>query len=184
MHEFADGVLDHFGLIGDLVDIDALRHRAHEFGGGGGDVLAEFEDVGALGGDDADAERGLAFLAHHEARRIDIAVGDGGDIAQPKHPAIAFDRRLGHGLDAIERAGDAQRHALRGGFHRAGGHTLFCLASESNSACGVMPKVASLACENSTKIRSSCTPYRSTLVTPGTFNSRWRMPSAAFFNCA
>ena len=30
------------------------------------------------------------------------------------------------------------------------GVTLFCLASESNSACGVMPSVASLACENST----------------------------------
>ena len=33
------------------------------------------------------------------------------------------------------------------------GTTLFCLASESNSACGVMPSVASLACENSTKMR-------------------------------
>ena len=39
------------------------------------DVLAEFQDVGALGGDHADAERGLAFLAHHEGRRIDDSRG-------------------------------------------------------------------------------------------------------------
>ena len=84
------------------------------------DVLAELEDVGALGGDDADAERGLAFLARHEGRRIDEAVGDGGDIAEPEHAAVALDRRLGHRLGAVERAGDAQRHALRGGFDGAG----------------------------------------------------------------
>ncbi len=38
------------------------------------------------------------------------------------------------------------------------GTTLFCLASELNSACGVIPSVASLACENSTKILSSWVP--------------------------
>ena len=127
VHEFADRVLDHLGLVGDLLDIDALRHRLHEFRGRVRDVLAEFEDVGALGGDHADAERGLAFLAHHEARRIDIAMGDGGDVAEPEHAAVALDRRLRHRLDAIERAGDAQRHALRRGFHRAGRHDVVLL---------------------------------------------------------
>ena len=127
VHELADGALDHLGLIGDLVDIDALRHRLHEFGGRVGNVLAEFQDVGALGGDHADAERGLAFLAHHKTRRIDEAMGDGGDIAEPKHPAVAFDRRLRDRLDAVERAGDAQRHPLRGGFHRAGRHHIVLL---------------------------------------------------------
>ena len=127
MHEFADGVLDHLRLIRDLLDIDALRHRLHEFGGSTRDVLAELQDVGALGGDHADAERGLAFLAHQKGRRIDIAVGDGCDIAEPEHPAVAFDRRLGHRLDAVERAGDAQRHALRGGLDRAGRHDVVLL---------------------------------------------------------
>ena len=56
MHELADRVLDHLGLIGDLLDIDALRHRVHEFRGGVRDVLAELQDIGALGGDDADAD--------------------------------------------------------------------------------------------------------------------------------
>ena len=64
--------------------------------------------------------RGLAFLTRDESRRIDEAVRDGGDIAEPEHAAIALDRGLGNRLDAIERAGDAQRHALRGGFDRAG----------------------------------------------------------------
>ena len=113
VHELADGVLDHLRLVGDLLDIDALRHRLHEFAVAFVDVLAELEDVGALGGDDADAERGLAFLPHHEGRRIDEAMRDGRDIAEAEHAAVALDRRLGNRLDAVERAGDAQRHALR-----------------------------------------------------------------------
>ena len=33
VHELADRMLDHLGLVGDLLDIDALRHRLHEIGG-------------------------------------------------------------------------------------------------------------------------------------------------------
>ncbi|MGY4425759.1 hypothetical protein ACVWY2_008208 [Bradyrhizobium sp. JR6.1] len=120
VHELADGVLDHLGLVGDLLDVDALRHRLQELGGRLLDLLAELEDVGALGGDDADAERGLAFLTHLEARRIDIAVRDCCDIAEPEHTAVALDRRFGNRLDAVKRTGDAQRHALRRGLDRAG----------------------------------------------------------------
>ena len=120
IHELADGALDHLRLVGDLLDIDALRHGLHEVGGRLLDLLAEFEDVGALGGDHADAERGLAFLAGDEGRGIDKTVRDGGDIAEPEHAAVALDRALRNRLGAVERAGDAQRHALRGGFHRAG----------------------------------------------------------------
>ena len=120
MHELADRALDHLRLVGDLLDLDALRHGLHEIVGRLLDLLAEFENVGALGGDHADADRGLAFLAGDEGRRIDEAVGDGRDIAEPEHAAIAFDRGLRNRLDAIERAGDAQRHALRGGLNGAG----------------------------------------------------------------
>src|SRR5213078_2582099 len=103
-------------LVGDLLDIDALRHRLHEVGGGVGDVLAELQNVGALGGDDAETDRWLAFLARHKGRRIDETMRDGGDITQAKYAAVAFDRGLGDSLGAIERAGDAQRHTLRRGF--------------------------------------------------------------------
>ena len=54
-------------------------------------------------------------------------MGDGRDIAEPEHPAVAFDRRFRHRLDAVERAGDAQRHALRGGLDRAGRHDVVLL---------------------------------------------------------
>ncbi len=54
-------------------------------------------------------------------------MGDGGDIAEPEHAAVALDRGFGHGLGAVERAGDAQRHALRRGFHRAGGRDVVLL---------------------------------------------------------
>src|SRR6185437_7054735 len=62
-----------------------------------------------------------------EARRIDEAMGDGCDIAEPEYAAVALDRRLRHRLDAVERAGDAQRHALSRGFHRAGGNDIVLL---------------------------------------------------------
>ena len=37
-----------------------------------------------------------------------------------KHAAAGFDRRVGDRLDAVEGAGDAQRHALRAGLDGAG----------------------------------------------------------------
>ena len=119
MHELADCVLDHFRLIGDLLDLDALRHGGHEFRGRFLDVLAKLENVGALRHHHADADRGLAFLAHLIGRRIDESVGDHGDVAKAEHAAIALDRSLGHGLDAVIGTGDAQRHALRRRFNRA-----------------------------------------------------------------
>src|SRR6202012_4621659 len=72
--------------------------------------------------DDADADRGFALLTHLEGRRIDETVGDGGDIAEPEHAAVAFDGRLRNGLRAVERAGDAQGYALGRGLDRAGRH--------------------------------------------------------------
>jgi hypothetical protein len=45
-----------------------------------------------------------------------------GDVADAEHAAIGFHRRLGNRLGAVERAGDAQRHALRGGLKDARRH--------------------------------------------------------------
>src|SRR6476659_1494473 len=52
-------------------------------------TITELQNVGALGGDDTDAERGLAFLASDEGRGIDETMRDGGDIAEPEHAAVA-----------------------------------------------------------------------------------------------
>ncbi len=77
---------------------------------------------------------GLALLPDLEIRRIDEAVGDGGDIAEAERAAVALDRRLGDGLGAIERTGDAQRHALRRGFDRAGRLDRVLLGEQSRTA--------------------------------------------------
>jgi hypothetical protein len=83
-------------------------------------------------------------------------VGDGGDIAKAEHATVALHRGFGDGLGAVERA-PVTRSGTRCEEVSTvpAGVTLFCLASESNSACGVMPSVASLAWLNSTKMRSS-----------------------------
>ena len=120
MHELANRMLDHFRLVGDQFDLNALRHRLHEIGGRLLNLLAELEDVGAFCRHHADAERGLAFLAHMEGRGIDVTMGDGCDVAEAEHASVALDRSFGNGFGAIKRTGDAQRHALRGGLDCAG----------------------------------------------------------------
>ena len=67
-------------------------------------------------GDDADAERGLAFLARDEGRRVDEAVGNGRDIAEPEHAAVAFDGALltvgsDDAIDLAEGPADARLRA-------------------------------------------------------------------------
>ena len=49
-------------------------------------------------------------------------MGDGGDVADAEHTTVGLDRRLGDRFDAVERAGDAQRHALRRRLQDAGRH--------------------------------------------------------------
>ena len=62
------------------------------------------------------------------------------------------------------------------------GVTAFCRARLSKIACGLIPSVASFTWLNSTKIRSPCVPIRSTLFTPGTPRSCWRMSSPKSFS--
>ena len=118
--ELADGVVDDMRLVGDLLEVDALRQRGFDLRHRGFDVLAELDDVGALGHDDADAERRLAALMHQVGRRILEAARHRRDVAEAEARAAGFDRRVGDRLDAVDGAGDAQRHALRAGLDGAG----------------------------------------------------------------
>ena len=120
--ELVHRVIDDLRLIGDLLEIEALRHRGHEVGGCACDIRTEFKDIGALGHHNADANGLLAFLADLEVRRIGKTMGHGGDVTDPEYAAVGFHRRLGDSFDAVERAGDAQRHALRRGLQHAGRH--------------------------------------------------------------
>ena len=117
--EFADGMIDDVRLVGDLLEVDALRQRRFDLLHRGFDILAELDDVGALGHDDADAERRLAALTHEIARRILEAARYRRDVAEAEARAAEFDRRVGDGLGAVDGAGDAQRHALRAGLDGA-----------------------------------------------------------------
>ena len=109
-------------LVGDLLDVDALRHRTHELVLGSADGLAEVEDVRTLGHHDADAERRLPALAHEVIGGVLEAPGHGGDVAEPEGPARRLDGRLGDGPRAVERASDAERDALSAGLDRPGRH--------------------------------------------------------------
>ena len=62
------------------------------------------------------------------------------------------------------------------------GVTAFCRARLSKIACGLIPSVASFTWLNSTKMRSPWVPIRSTLATPGTLSSCWRMSSPKSFS--
>ena len=113
-----------------------------------------------------------------------IAMGDGGDIAEPEHPAVAFDRRLGDRLDAIERAGDAQRHALRGGLDRAGRHHVVLLGERIEQRLRRDAERRQLGVRELDEDPLVLGAVEIDLGDAGTFSSRWRMPSAAFFSCA
>ena len=106
-------MIDDVWLVGDLFEVDALRQRGLDLLHRGFDILAELDDVGALGHHDADAERRLAALMHKKARRVLEASRYRRDVAEAEARAAELDGRVGHGLGAVDGAGDAQRHALR-----------------------------------------------------------------------
>ena len=112
MHEFADGLFNYHRLVGDLLDLDALRHRRHEGVLGLFDFLAELENVGAVGRHHAERQCRRAALPDLEIRRIDKAVAHGGDVAEAEGATAALDRRFRDRLEPVERAGDTERHAL------------------------------------------------------------------------
>ncbi len=119
LDEFRDRLLDHVGLVGDLRDLDADRQLGDDAVHGPLQVLTERDDVGAFLHGHAEAERGLAVLAHEEARRVLVAALDGGDVAQAEHLAVGLDRHRGNRGGARERPGDAKIDAVRRGVDRA-----------------------------------------------------------------
>ena len=101
---------------------------------------------------------GLPSWRTDEGRRIDEAMRDGCDIAEAEHAAIALDRRFGNRLDAIERAGDAQRHALRGGFDRAGRRDVVLLGKRVEQRLRRDAERRQLGVRELDKMRSSWVP--------------------------
>src|SRR4029077_5956141 len=98
LDEFRYRFVDDMGLIGDLGDLDADRqlgrdglHRLFQ-------VLAERDDVRAVGHRDPEPDSRLAAFAHNEGRRVLVTALDRGDVAEPEHTAIRLHRHGGDGL--------------------------------------------------------------------------------------
>src|SRR4029077_16114693 len=120
MDKLVDRMIDDDRLICDLLEIEPLGNRGHEFRGRAADRWTDFQDIGPLCHDDADADGRFAFLPDQKVWRICKTVRDGGDVAHSEHAAVGLHRRLGDSLRAVESAGHPSRHALRGGFQNAG----------------------------------------------------------------
>ena len=103
-----------FGWSAIMLDIDALRHRLHEIVGGGLETsLPSSRMLAPLA---VTTPMPIAGLPSWRTLKLGGSTKpwrDGGDVAEPEHAAVALDRRFRNRLGAVERAGDAQRHALR-----------------------------------------------------------------------
>ena len=120
--EFTDGMVDHLRLVGDLLDVDALRHRLHEGVRRSIHLPAEGQDVCALGHDDTEAKSRLAALADQGVGRIFEATGDGRDVAETEHAAARLDRGFGYRLGPVEGSRDTHGDPLGAGLDGAGGN--------------------------------------------------------------
>ena len=122
LDEFRDRFLDDVRLVRDLGDLDADRKLGGDRLHGALEVFTERDDVGAVLHGDAEAERGLAVLAHHEGGRVLVAALAGRDVAQAEHPAVGLDRHRPDGVDAREAARHPQVDAIGRGVDRAARH--------------------------------------------------------------
>ena len=113
--ELADRLLDDARLVRDLVDLDAGRNLRFGIRNRILELLAELQNVGALGHGDDDADGFAAVVAHDAARRVLVAALDGGDVAEPERRAAGLDRHFRDGRLALERAGDAHVDAVGAG---------------------------------------------------------------------
>ena len=84
VQELADQFLDDARLVRDLVDVDADRNLRSGVRNRIFEPLSKFQDVGALGHGDNDADCVAAVVAHDAARWVLVAALDGGDVAEPE----------------------------------------------------------------------------------------------------
>ena len=84
--EFADGVINHRGLVGNQRRLDAERQVGRSSSPiDSRHVLAKREDVAAVAHGDGQANGRLAVDAEHRLRWIGEAAANFGDVAQPDH---------------------------------------------------------------------------------------------------
>ena len=118
--EAADGFLDHDGLIGDQMRLDAdrqlrgnLRHLVRY-------SLAKDEVVAALCHRDREANRRLAVKSEHRLWRIGIAFPDCRHIGEPEKFAVGEEIHMLQIVNRAECAGNPNREFLQTGLDDAG----------------------------------------------------------------
>ena len=112
--EVADRLLDHHRLVGHEVHADADRQVADDAVHLGVQRLAELEQVGAGLHADRQADRRLAPVAEQRRRRVGVAAGDGGDVAEPEEAVVDPEVDAAQALLGAELAADAQADRARG----------------------------------------------------------------------
>ena len=121
LDEFRYRLIDDVRLIGDLGDLDSDR----QLGGDGLhrllEVLAERDDVRAVGMETPSPMRRLAAFAHDEGRRVLVTALDRGDVAEPNTMAVRLHRHGGDGFDSGEGAGHPQIDPVGRGLDRSAG---------------------------------------------------------------
>ncbi len=146
MDELAHGVLHRLRLILHLLHLDADRQLRADALHRGAQVLAELDDVAALGHRDAQPDHLLAVEAHLGARRIDVAVPDGGDVAQANiaGAAGAAQGQVLQVADVRELAGQADLHVVRRRDQHAAGADVVLLRDLVGDAVDVQPHLREL----------------------------------------
>ena len=120
--EFPHGILHGGGLVGDALQLDAVRQlglhlRDRVFHG-----LAELHDVAVVGHHDADHQHVLAVVADGVDRRVLEAALDRRDVAELDGPAAGGDRHVADVVQIRELAAHAHEDAVLAGVDRAAGH--------------------------------------------------------------
>ena len=82
--------------------------------------LAEFQQVGAGLHPDGEPDRRLAAEAEQRRRRVGVAAGDGGDVAQPEEAVVDPEVDAAQAFLGRELAADPQADALGPGLDHAG----------------------------------------------------------------
>ena len=121
LDEFIDRIGHRFGLVLDLPQADAQRQGFFNVRGGGGEGLAQRDDVAALAHGDPERNHLLALEVHLDRGRIHIVALDGGNVAQAQLAGAGANRHGAQLFHRLELAGHAHLHHVERRLHGAGG---------------------------------------------------------------
>ena len=106
------GFADDGRLIGDALELDAVRQLALNLGHSLLYRLAEIDDVAVVGHRDAEHQHLLAVVAHGVGRRIFVAARDRREVAELDQAAASGDWHVADIVQVVELPADPHEHAV------------------------------------------------------------------------